>query len=191
MDFVNSHLEKMKLCADLEKKLAKSVQLVRVSFFRSDFLQNPYLLSGRRVKENWAIFQIFVCFSDYLNFRRMYEIEYNIYLGTFEKCLYFFQNVEQVLLKTPQLVQIARGLNIMHSWINHVSFHSLLRVKLITLALTTTVILLDISHGAQLVLTKTICTIKEGLKLMELQRNSGESVMTLTNALFHQSVSYL
>jgi hypothetical protein len=177
--------------ADLEKKLAKSVQLVRVSFFRSDFLQNPYLLSGRRVKENWAIFQIFVCFSDYLNFRGMYEIEYNIYLGTFKKCLYFFQNVEQVLLKTPQLVQIARGLNILHSWINHVSFHSLLRVKLITLALTTTVILLDISHGAQLVLTKTICTIKEGLKLMELQRNSGESVMTLTNALFHQSVSYL
>ena len=28
--------------ADLEKKLAKSVQLVRVSFFVSDFLQNPY-----------------------------------------------------------------------------------------------------------------------------------------------------
>ena len=30
------------ICADLEKKWAKSVQLVRVSFFRSDFLQNPY-----------------------------------------------------------------------------------------------------------------------------------------------------
>ena len=59
MDFVTSHLEKMKLCpvehfwlpffpdqhwicADLEKKWAKSVQLVRVSFFQSDFLQNPY-----------------------------------------------------------------------------------------------------------------------------------------------------
>ena len=28
--------------ADLEKKWAKSVQLVRVSFFPSDFLQNPY-----------------------------------------------------------------------------------------------------------------------------------------------------
>ena len=27
--------------SDLEKKWAKSVQLVRVSFFRSDFLQNP------------------------------------------------------------------------------------------------------------------------------------------------------
>ena len=34
MDFVRS--------ADLEKKWAKSVQLVRVSFFLSDFLQNPY-----------------------------------------------------------------------------------------------------------------------------------------------------
>ena len=59
MDFVKSHFEKMKLwpvehfwltffpdqhwsAADLEKKWAKSVQLVRVSFFRSDFLQNPY-----------------------------------------------------------------------------------------------------------------------------------------------------
>ena len=59
MDFVRSHLEKMKLwpvehswltffsrsaliCTDLEKKWAKSVQLVRVSFFRSYFLQNPY-----------------------------------------------------------------------------------------------------------------------------------------------------
>ena len=104
----------------------------------------------------------------------------------------FFQNVEQVLLKIPQLVQIVRGLNIMHSWINHVSFHSLLRVKLITLALMTTVILLDISHGAQLVLMKTMCTIKEELKLMEKQRNSGESAMTLlTNAIFHQGVSYL
>ena len=30
------------ISADLEKKWAKSVQLVRVSFFRSDFLQNPY-----------------------------------------------------------------------------------------------------------------------------------------------------
>ena len=34
MDFLRS--------ADLEKKWAKSVQLDRVSFFRSDFLQNPY-----------------------------------------------------------------------------------------------------------------------------------------------------
>ena len=59
MDFLKSHLENMKLwpvehfwhtffpdqhwiCADLEKKWAKSVQLVRVSFFGSDFLQNPY-----------------------------------------------------------------------------------------------------------------------------------------------------
>ena len=47
--FVKSLLEKMKLwpvehfwLTDLEKKWAKSVQLVRVSFFRSDFLQNPY-----------------------------------------------------------------------------------------------------------------------------------------------------
>ena len=30
------------ISADLEKKWAKSVQLVRVSFFWSDFLQNPY-----------------------------------------------------------------------------------------------------------------------------------------------------
>ena len=59
MDFVRSHFGKMKLwpvehfwltffpdqhwiSTDLEKKWAKSVQLVRVSFFRSDFLQNPY-----------------------------------------------------------------------------------------------------------------------------------------------------
>ena len=59
MDFVRSHFGKMKLwpvehfwltffpdqhrfSADLEKKWAKSVQLVRVSFFLSDFLQNPY-----------------------------------------------------------------------------------------------------------------------------------------------------
>ena len=28
--------------ADLEKKWVKSFQLVRVSFFLSDFLQNPY-----------------------------------------------------------------------------------------------------------------------------------------------------
>ena len=33
---------------DLEKKWAKSVQLVRVSFLRSDFLQNPYF------KFNWV-----------------------------------------------------------------------------------------------------------------------------------------
>ena len=38
MDFVKSHLES----ADLEKKWAKGVPLVRVSFFLSDFLQNPY-----------------------------------------------------------------------------------------------------------------------------------------------------
>ena len=30
------------ISTDLEKKWAKSVQLVRVSFFLSDFLQNPY-----------------------------------------------------------------------------------------------------------------------------------------------------
>ena len=30
------------ICADLERKWAKSVQLVRVSFFWSDCLQNPY-----------------------------------------------------------------------------------------------------------------------------------------------------
>ena len=30
------------ICADLEKKWAKSVKLVRDPFFRSDFLQNPY-----------------------------------------------------------------------------------------------------------------------------------------------------
>ena len=62
MDFVRSRFGKMKLwpvehfwltffpdqcwfSADLEKKWAKSVQLVRVSFFRSDFLQNPYFRS--------------------------------------------------------------------------------------------------------------------------------------------------
>ena len=41
-------------CADLEKKWAKSVQLVRVSFFPSDFLQNPYF---RRIKlfKSWNI----------------------------------------------------------------------------------------------------------------------------------------
>ena len=64
-------------------------------------------------------------------------------------------------------------------------------VKLITLALMTTVILLDTSHGAQLALMKTMCTIKEELKLTEKPKNSGESVMTLTNALFHHDVSYL
>ena len=50
MDFVKSHLEKMKLwpvehfwlTSYLEKKWAKSFQLVRVSFFLSDFLQKPY-----------------------------------------------------------------------------------------------------------------------------------------------------
>ena len=59
MDFVRRHFGKMKLwpvehfwltffpdqlkiSTDLENKWAKSVQLVRVSFFRSDFLQNPY-----------------------------------------------------------------------------------------------------------------------------------------------------
>ena len=61
MDFVRSHFGKKKLwpvqlntfgslffpdshrfSADLEKKWAKSVQLVRVSFFLGDFLQNPY-----------------------------------------------------------------------------------------------------------------------------------------------------
>ena len=58
MDFVRSHFGKMKLwpvehfwltffqiSADLEKKWAKSVQLVRVSFFLIDFLQNPYFES--------------------------------------------------------------------------------------------------------------------------------------------------
>ena len=30
------------ISTDLEKKWAKNVQLVRVSFFWSDFLQNPY-----------------------------------------------------------------------------------------------------------------------------------------------------
>ena len=30
------------IIADLEKKWAKRVQLVKVSFFWSDFLQNPY-----------------------------------------------------------------------------------------------------------------------------------------------------
>ena len=35
------------LSADLEKKWAKSVQLVRVSFFLSDFLQNPYFCKKR------------------------------------------------------------------------------------------------------------------------------------------------
>ena len=61
MDSVKSHLEKMTLwpvehfwltffpdqhwiCANLEKKVSQkcSTALVRVSFFRSDFLQNPY-----------------------------------------------------------------------------------------------------------------------------------------------------
>ena len=42
MDFVKSHLEKWNSSTDLEQKWAKSVQLVRVSFFLSDFLQNPY-----------------------------------------------------------------------------------------------------------------------------------------------------
>ena len=50
MGFVKGHLENMKLwpvehfwlSTELEKKWTKSVQLVRVSFFRSDFLQNPY-----------------------------------------------------------------------------------------------------------------------------------------------------
>ena len=36
MDFIISHLEKIKLWP------VQSVQMVRVSFFRSDFLQNPY-----------------------------------------------------------------------------------------------------------------------------------------------------
>ena len=38
MDFVKSHFGKMQVpfCEE------KSVQLVRVAFFRSDFLQNPY-----------------------------------------------------------------------------------------------------------------------------------------------------
>ena len=74
MDFVKSHLEKMKLWpvehfwltffpdqhwsgADLEKKWAKSVQLVRVSFFRSDFLQNPYF------RNNLSIILISLCWS--------------------------------------------------------------------------------------------------------------------------------
>ena len=34
--------DQLQISADLEKKWAKSVQLVRVSFFWSDFLQNPY-----------------------------------------------------------------------------------------------------------------------------------------------------
>ena len=32
----------LQISADLEKKWAQSVQLVRVSFFLSDFLQNSY-----------------------------------------------------------------------------------------------------------------------------------------------------
>ena len=31
------------MSTDLEKKVSQSIQLVRVSFFRSDFLQNPYV----------------------------------------------------------------------------------------------------------------------------------------------------
>ena len=51
MEIVKSHLEKNEtdFSTDLEKKWAKSVQLVNVSFFLSDFLQNPYfnhLFSG-------------------------------------------------------------------------------------------------------------------------------------------------
>ena len=58
MDFVRSHFGKIKLwpvehCTDLEKKWAKSVQLVRVSFFRSDFLQNPYFRWLPNSSEFW------------------------------------------------------------------------------------------------------------------------------------------
>ena len=42
MDFVRSHFGKMKLSTDLEKKGPKVFQLVKVSFFLCDFLQNPY-----------------------------------------------------------------------------------------------------------------------------------------------------
>ena len=44
MDFVRSHFEKMQLCSTIQVPFCeeKSVQLVRVAFFRSDFLQNPY-----------------------------------------------------------------------------------------------------------------------------------------------------
>ena len=34
--------DQLQISADLEEKWAKSVQLVTVSFFLSDFLQNPY-----------------------------------------------------------------------------------------------------------------------------------------------------
>ena len=64
MDFVRSHFGKMKLwqfwltffqiSADVEKKWAQSVQLVRVSFFRSDFLQNPYF-SGKSFSKPWLL----------------------------------------------------------------------------------------------------------------------------------------
>ena len=118
MDFVKSHLEKMKLwpvehfwltffpdqhwiCADLEKKWAKSVQLVRVSFFRSDFLQNPYFknwilpmavwdcnswlrLYECKITLHWnrKIWIIFVAFSYWLPRR---SIVYKIFLSTTPK----------------------------------------------------------------------------------------------------------
>ena len=53
------------ICAALEKKWAKSVQLVKVSFFRSDFLQNPYF----SVYSNFLNFCSEFCLPTYIRIR--------------------------------------------------------------------------------------------------------------------------
>ena len=61
MDFVKSHLEKIKLwpvehfwLVLIWKK--SEPKLVRVSFFRSDFLKNPYFSAGFPREESWKFF---------------------------------------------------------------------------------------------------------------------------------------
>ena len=82
MNFVKSQLKKMKLWPVVHfwltffpdqcrsgKKWAKSVQLVRVSFLRSDFLQNPYFtgFTKNKKKKIMYLFNIIeYCFLDSL-----------------------------------------------------------------------------------------------------------------------------